>query len=88
MSSSEGDREKLKTLLNAGLELRKKLYAHRDVNEESKALNGELLRISGAARTLAVQMKHPHGQACSMELQLAGRIWVMMCLLYQKLCTW
>ena len=81
MSGIEGEREKLKTLLNAGLELRKKLFASKEQSEESKALCGELLRISGAARTLAVQIKHPHGQACSMELQLAGRIWVMTCLL-------
>ena len=81
MSEGSGEREKLKTLLNAGLELRKRLFTHHDVSEESKALSGELLRISGSARSLAVQMRHPHGQACSMELQLAGRVWIMSCLL-------
>ena len=80
MTDGSGEREKLKTLLNAGLELRKKLFTHHDATEESKALAVELRRISGFARSLAVEIKHPHGQACSMELQLAGRVWMMTCL--------
>ena len=75
---SDGDqRETLKSLLNAGLELRKRLFPQHSVTDETRALCNELERIAGTARTLAVQLKHPHGQACAAELQLAGRIWTM-----------
>lgn len=76
------DKERLKCLLNAGLELRKKLFACHEATEESRTLGGELLRIAGAARTMAVQLQHAHGQACAMELQLAARVWAMSCLLF------
>ena len=78
--SDSADREKLKCLLNAGLELRKRLFGQHEATEESRTLKGELLRIAGTARTMAVQLRHPHGQACSMELQLAARVWAMTCL--------
>ena len=78
--SDSADREKLKCLLNAGLELRKRLFGRHDATEESKTLKGELLRIAGTVRTMAVQLRHPHGQACAMELQLAARVWAMSCL--------
>lgn len=75
---SDGDpRETLKSLLNAGLELRKRLFPQHSMTEETRALCNELQRVAGTARTLAVQMKHPHGQACAAELQLAGRLWMM-----------